>query len=758
MQRTFPLLSSLIMLFTSLATTAQTIETDTDTYFDSLYHVAMTLPEDTNRLVVLNKIATEHYNVDSTLHYAQMEYDLAKRLNNRHYMLWGLHFIAWSQFYLTDYVTCIKTNMQALQYMDDDKEEPMLRSLLFTNIADSYSMMSENMKAIDYYRKALDVALMHKLNYMTFLITMNIAESYLTSGMYDDALAEYNKVKELGEQLNKPEAIADFNSGIGRTYAQMYTNVDRNDTTLLSLAKKHLLDAYHLYSDNLWNGITDVISSYSELCICELTHNKYDDDRRSRIIADNIRMINAGMEHEEKIGNDLSALHLRLRLADNCIEAKEYKRAEAIVDSLEKEVDLSDLSDPFVEDIYITLSHLYRSMGDYKKYSTCLEFKEKIANQNKRVDFASKAARTVAEAEYENTMRQHEMETILREGELKAAAQWRMYVIALLGIIALLAIILAIRRHRSNRKLNEQNERLLEQQEEITAQNESLEQQKSLIEVQNIHLESQNKLITDNNNQMLASLRYASTIQKAAMPTETQMQAALGEHFVIFRPLNIVSGDFYWAANIRGCRILAVADCTGHGVPGAFLSMLGISILNEIMSTLTLADLSAAHLLDTMNYKFKQALRQNNMADSNHDGIDMAVVIIEPDASHLHYAGAFRPLIVVSDHKATRYAPDRISIGTSIHEGNFTDNIVDIHKDDVIYLFSDGITDQFGAQSGTDTKFSIKRLVSILEDIATQPLSSQKLKIEIALDQWRISPLGIISDQLDDTLLVGFRI
>ncbi|MCQ2230033.1 MAG: SpoIIE family protein phosphatase [Bacteroidales bacterium] len=757
MPRINTLLVALSLLWASLTTYAQTEESDPDVYLDSLYHAAMSLPEDTNRLVIFNKIATEHYNVDSTMHYAQLEYDLATRLNNHHYALWGLHYIAWSQFYMTDYVSCISTNLNALQQMTDN-EEPMLRSLLYINIADSYSMMSESMKAIDFYRKALDVALQNDLDYMNFLITMNIAESYLTSDMYENALTEYNKAKEIKLKMEKPEAIADLNSGIGRTYVQMYVTSEKNDTASLALAKSHLLTAYELYSENLWNGVTEVITSYSDMILHETHINEYDDRRKLQLIEENIRMINAGMSLEEKIGNDLSVYHLKLKLADNCIVAKRYNEAEHIIDSLQHVVNLEDLSDPFVEDIYNTLGKLYKLKGDYKMYSRCLETLRSITLKNNRVDYASKAARTVAEAEYENNMRRRDMEQMRRETELQAAARWRMYVIGLLGIIALLAIILAIRRHKSNKQLNERNERLLEQQEEITAQNESLEQQKSLIEVQNIHLESQNKLISDNNNQMLASLRYASTIQKAAMPTEVQMHAALGENFIIYRPLNIVSGDFYWAANTHGCRILAVADCTGHGVPGAFLSMLGISILNDIMSSLTLDDLSAAHLLDTMNRKFKQALRQNGKDDSNHDGIDMAVVIVEPDASHLHYAGAFRPLVVISDHKATRYAPDRISIGTSIHEGNFTDNIVDIHKDDVIYLFSDGITDQFGSEGSNEMKFSLKRLVTILEDIAPQPMSLQKQKLEITLDQWRLSAHGTISDQLDDTLIVGFRI
>ena len=241
------------------------------------------------------------------------------------------------------------------------------------------------------------------------------------------------------------------------------------------------------------------------------------------------------------------------------------------------------------------------------------------------------------------------------------------------------------------------------------------------------------------------------------------MRDLFGECMVLFRPLAIVSGDYYWAAQSGRFKMLAVADCTGHGVPGAFMSMLGMSNLNNIQGSLQgREDLNAAMVLDELRIKIKTALRQNDEENGNHDGMDMGFVVFDTENSLIHFAGAFRPMLFYREgEECVQYAADRMPIGIHIAEKeHFTDNVIEVQKGDTMYIFSDGFTDQFGyAQDGAVKKFTMKRLKAILDECHTLPFAEQKARIERAVDTWKTNATtGEIQEQVDDCLIIGIRI
>lgn len=349
---------------------------------------------------------------------------------------------------------------------------------------------------------------------------------------------------------------------------------------------------------------------------------------------------------------------------------------------------------------------------------------------------------------------------------------WFIYLIAgcAILIMAIIIVILAIRNNMRQRKANEQldikNCELEQQKEEILAQNEFLEEQQERIEIQNKSLEKQNEIISKQNKDVTDSLNYASLIQQAAMPSASVMRGIFGDHLLIYRPLKTVSGDFYWASMNDNIKMIAVGDCTGHGVPGAFLSILGISILNELANKVNSSRINAAEMLDEMRTIFKQSLNQRENTDdeeSNHDGIDIALVLIDTENRKMHYAGAFRPLIIVRDGEIIKVDANRMPIGVHYKAADhFTNNEIDIQEKDRIYLFSDGITDQFGYdEKGAIHKFTSKRLYSLLNGGTREPFSSQKTKIDLALEKWRLQGLlstGEQYEQTDDIVLVGIGI
>lgn len=245
------------------------------------------------------------------------------------------------------------------------------------------------------------------------------------------------------------------------------------------------------------------------------------------------------------------------------------------------------------------------------------------------------------------------------------------------------------------------------------------------------------------------------------MPSDKYLDKLFGEHFVIFRPKDIVSGDFYWASERDGQIILAVADCTGHGVPGAFVSMLGISILNDLVSNVSSSNVSAGHLLDELRTKLTTALHQRGDENSSRDGMDIGLVIIDSEFRSLHFAGAYRPLFVHHEGSLIKIDADRMPIGVyADSERPFTDHHITLHSGDMLYLFTDGIVDQFGFDpiKGKEAKYTVHRLSQLLNQIYSLPCAEQSVIIQQSIDSWRRVLTAEQSEQTDDNLFVGIRV
>lgn len=223
-----------------------------------------------------------------------------------------------------------------------------------------------------------------------------------------------------------------------------------------------------------------------------------------------------------------------------------------------------------------------------------------------------------------------------------------------------------------------------------------------------------------------SSVHYASNIQKALLPSQELLDEILPTHFVFFRPKDIVSGDFYWAEKIYHKIIVAAADCTGHGVPGAFMSMLGISLLNEIVMNQKTD--RPSEILNKLREKVKQNLPNTN------DGMDLSIVVIDRKNMKMEYAGANAPIYLFRENQRIEIKADRQPVGKYLKEREFTNHEIDIQINDMVYLFSDGFKDQIG---GVDNKkFMSKRFVEMLETVHTLGIDEQKMRIEGTLDEW----------------------
>ncbi len=309
--------------------------------------------------------------------------------------------------------------------------------------------------------------------------------------------------------------------------------------------------------------------------------------------------------------------------------------------------------------------------------------------------------------------------------------------------------------YESDYRLKEAMDNVKQANEEITTQNDELE-------TQNDYLAKQRDQILYQKGQITSSIEYASRIQDAVMDSTSEINEVAPDSFVVFHPKNIVSGDFYWFKNIevfaKNYNVFTAVDCTGHGVPGAFMSMLGISFLNEIIGEFY-SELNTAEILNRLREEVKKYLHQEERDNMIKDGMDMAICAIDYEDMKLQYAGANNPLYIIRniDSKPAEvieeYKPDKMPIGIYIKEKeSFTNNIIDINKGDLLYLFSDGYVDQFGGERGE--KFKKRRFRELLLSVCHLPMAEQKEQLELTLKKW----MGDKFDQIDDITVLGVKI
>lgn len=275
-----------------------------------------------------------------------------------------------------------------------------------------------------------------------------------------------------------------------------------------------------------------------------------------------------------------------------------------------------------------------------------------------------------------------------------------------------------------------------------------------LNEIRMNELVERNKEVSEKNKEINDSIRYAQRIQKAVLPSQESISRLLPKHFILFKPRDIVSGDYYWVTKIHHKTVVVVADCTGHGVPGALMSMLGISLLNKLF--IEDEDISAARVLDKLRDDVITSLNDVDEMKSNSekvkDGMDMAIMIFDFERHKMQYSGAYNPFYLVRNKELQHFKADRMPVGLFLEKNaNFTNHEIDIQKDDIIYAFSDGYVDQID-ESGSK-KFLSKNFKNLLLEINDLSMEDQKKVLNSKIETWKGT-----HEQIDDILVMGIKI
>jgi serine phosphatase RsbU (regulator of sigma subunit) len=309
-----------------------------------------------------------------------------------------------------------------------------------------------------------------------------------------------------------------------------------------------------------------------------------------------------------------------------------------------------------------------------------------------------------------------------------------------IGFALILVICLGYYIFRAYRIKKEANKRLEEKNQTISAQKEEIQKHCDQVSAQCELISYQKQHITD-------SIMYAKRIQAALIPSVELFSDKL-DHFILFKPLSIVSGDFYWFGTEEGKHIIIAADCTGHGVPGAFMSMLGVTMLNEIVSNKKI--IMPDEILNKLRDDIIHSLGQVAEGDSVKDGMDVAVCVVDFEKDILWYAGANSPLYLVRDNELIHYRADKMPVAIHYRMDPFTRHEISLKKGDAFYIFSDGYADQFGGPE--DKKFMTAQLKKTLVDIVNEPMMKQGEILNEIFETWKGD-----SPQIDDVMLIGVR-
>ncbi|HLC82525.1 MAG TPA: SpoIIE family protein phosphatase, partial [Bacteroidia bacterium] len=460
-------------------------------------------------------------------------------------------------------------------------------------------------------------------------------------------------------------------------------------------------------------------SVHTSIAKCYLSENKLEEAEKEMLIALDIIKDLKSDYYEASYTNSLGEIYIK--------QGKYAEAEKLLLKSLNyaKQAKLLSIETSANYNLY----ELYMARKQYQKaldYHVQYTFLNDSINNKER----NNAAREL-EKKYQTEKKQTEIEKLNAEknaSESENKRKSQLLVFAFIGVVLVLcalgfAIFAFINKRKANKQLQTLNKEVLLQKDE---------------------LQDKNKSITD-------SIHYAQRIQNVLLTSHSYIKENLDQFFILNKPKDIVSGDFYWAIRHKNHFYFMVADCTGHGVPGAFMSLLGISFLNEIV--LERDKTEPNEILDDLRAEIKKAFTDKDNANIEmNDGMDCALCKFDLTNNTLHYATANNSIVVVRNGEVMHLTGDKMPVGKSPRDTvSFTLNTLQLEKDDMLYMFTDGYPDQFGGTDGK--KFKVKNVKQLLHQISAHPIQEQHGYLNDYFESWR----GNL-EQIDDVLMVGIRI
>jgi len=612
-------------------------------------------------------------------------------------------------------------------------------SKVYRNFGNVYYYQGDYTGAIEYYQKSL--ALCEKNNDLKGVSRNynNIGYMHLITKRYNWALDYFNKSLKIKEKLGDTRGVATSYNNMGNVYFE----------------KKDFKNALEHYKKSLnlreeAKAIRDMAISLRNIGRVFFADSNYVNSEEYYIKSLNIFKEINDKEQEAQLLTDLASLKLFQKKYNEVISFSNK--------SLKIALELKTL--PRQQDAYKLLADAYEMKNNKAK---AYEYLKKYIVVKDSI--YEKTSQKLAESEgrYKIGKKQKELEAqnLKLENQEAINKNQQMQMMVMYGGIALM-LILSFIFYRNYKQKTKANELLREQKQEIETQKEETEKQRDIILQQK--------------EEMTDSIIYAKNIQRAVMPSDEFMKNILPDYFMLFRPKDIVSGDFYWMKKIKNFLVIAIADCTGHGVPGAFMSMLGSLFLNESVTSRSLD--SPGQILDKLREKIKKSLHQSGKEGEAKDGMDMTLFIIDTETLEMQFSGAFNPVYIIrenvsqeiidetekikgmafyksktidTDAGVIELKGDRQPIAIYTYEKPFNSYTIQLEKGDRVYSLSDGYPDQFGGEKGK--KYKARTLKDYLLNHYKEDMSKQEELLNENFDAWK----GELA-QIDDVILFGLNV
>ncbi len=680
-----------------------------------------------------------------------------------------------------DYVNAEKNYLEAVDLFKQLKRENETAKC-YNNLGNLYQLKSDYEKALNYL--LLCESISEKIGNKKGIsdAELNIGNIYMQKRDYQIAINHFNLSLNITKQINDITSQAQALNNLGATYRLM----NRLDTAL----------TFYQNSLLLRKKLNDKIGTAENLLnIGDVYFNKQLSDS-ALIYFKRAYFIYKELNHKLGIAycnNNLGTILFSKKLYNAALDS--LISASIIC----KELGALDL----LAEAYKNIAETYFKTGNYKQsaiyrldYS---KLRDTILNEQNQKQIAEMQTKFETEKKEKEILLLNQ-DKIIRDADLLKKSQevqkQKIIIYAfILGFIIIITFSLLLYKQFQAKKtayfkLEKKNIEIQQKNEEISAQRDEIESQRDEIMAQRDLVTQQKNEIEEIHEKVTSSIRYAERIQHAMLPTEEMSKMLLANHFILFKPRDIVSGDFYWTMIKKEWLYIAVADCTGHGVPGAFMSMLGISLLNEIIARNE--TIKANQILENLRELIIKSLKQNshkkqflteNDKTNNYDqatsgikdGMDISLVVINLENYHMQFSGANNPVYIVrkfikSESETVESGKwneanfetlktselyelkgDKMPIAIYERMSDYVNHEINLQKGDIFYLTSDGYADQFGGPE--NKKILKKQLKNILSEISSLEMYKQKEVLEHKLNEWKGK-----NDQTDDITIVGVKI
>ena len=657
------------------------------------------------------------------------------------------------------------------------------------NIGKVYIELGFQEKAISYFKIA-ELYYKSKANNKELINIYNKeGYAYEVSGDYKSAgeyyLKAYSIVEEIGTDVDKARAL----NSIGSVYFAQNNNKGALEYWEKTLKIVEKID-YKLGISMTLSNIGNVYMEKSNLDTATYYYSKAleiseetGDSSNIGIVLNNLGNLNIEKEDYNKaLMYYKRALHIKQILSDYSGEAstlyniatifEKQKKLDLALKTINEALDIAIEKDfkSLQVDLFEEQAYIFEKKNEDKKALRSYYRYDSLRKEIYNAEIADAYSQNEKRYNYDKKEKENQ---IYRTKQKAKEEKQRNFVIALIiGIIFLIIIAVTILRgYRQKKHANEllevQKSEILEKNEELSQLNEEIIQQRDEIEAQRNLVYSQKEELEVVHKEVTNSIRYAKRIQTSTLPKINILKDVFADSFVLFKPKDVVSGDFYWFASVENYTVITVADCTGHGVPGAFMSMLGMSLLKEIVVKEYITEPSV--ILRKLRKEIINALQQKGVSGEQKDGMDMALISYNHDTKAIKYAGANNPLYIVSSNefvcetaeikiletdackrKLYEIKPDKMPIAIYEKMDRFTSHEFTLNEGDIIYMSSDGFPDQFGGAKGK--KFKYKPFKELLLNNSKLAMDTQHDNLNSTIVEW----MGEL-EQIDDICIMGIK-